>query len=99
MPKSLRVLVLYPLHYHFVPMGVLSRTPIAAIQFKAFSGVHKRVYYQDDVGNIRETCYDEDRGWFIPDADIVGVGRLNTGIAAVTWGNGTQVIPGCDSWS
>ena len=54
--QSLPVLAWHPLRYHFVSMGVLGRTPIAAIQFEASSGVHKRVYYQDDVGTIRETC-------------------------------------------
>jgi hypothetical protein len=72
-------------------MSVLNRTNIASIVFTDDSGVHVRIYYQDSEGVIRETCYDHGRGWAINDRFVVGVGRVNTGIAAVCWDNGRQV--------
>ena len=70
---------------------ILNRTPLASIVFKDGNGTHIRVYYQDEDGNIRETFYDDGNGWALREGDIVGVGRLNTGIAATVWNNGTQV--------
>lgn len=70
---------------------ILNRTPLASISFKDGNGDHIRVYYQDEAGNIRETFYDDGNGWALREKDIVGVGRLNTGIAATVWNNGTQV--------
>ena len=72
-------------------MSVLNRTNIASITFTDDNGVHIRVYYQDNDGNIRETFYDQQSGWALRELDIIGVGRLNTGIAATTWNRGSQV--------
>ena len=76
-------------------MTVLNRTNIASVIFTDGNGVYIRVYYQDREGNIRETFYDQGSGWALRELDIVGVGRLNTGIAVTTWNQGTQVS---DSW-
>jgi hypothetical protein len=70
---------------------ILNRSNLATIGFVDGNGDHIRVYYQDAEGYIRETFYEGGRGWARRDKDVVGKGKLNTGIAAITWANGTQV--------
>jgi hypothetical protein len=70
---------------------ILSRSPLAAISFKDGNGQHIRVYYQDTQGYIKESFYDTGRGWHTRSEDVVGKAKLNSGIAAVVWNNGTQV--------
>ncbi|KAK3293090.1 uncharacterized protein B0H64DRAFT_205901 [Chaetomium fimeti] len=70
---------------------ILNRSNLAAIGFADGNGDHIRVYYQDVEGYIRETFYDNGIGWARRDGDVVGKGKLDTGIAATTWANGTQI--------
>lgn len=70
---------------------ILTRTPLASISFQDNGGSHIRVYYQDTSGNIRETFYDDNRGWQERPENVIGRGKLNTGIAVTQWANGTQV--------
>lgn len=71
---------------------VLNRTPLACIAFDDGNGKHLRVYYQDVQGTIKESFYDDGSGWTTrAPGDVVGKGRLNTGISACCWANGTQV--------
>jgi len=70
---------------------ILDQTPLAALSFQDGNGLHIRVYYQDVEGNIRETFFDDANGWQRRPEDIVGRGKLNTGIAAISWDNGTQI--------
>ncbi|KAI1460350.1 hypothetical protein F4805DRAFT_454774 [Annulohypoxylon moriforme] len=70
---------------------ILNRSPLAAICFEDANGAHIRVYYQDVDGNIRETFYDDGQGWNTRQKDVVGKGKLNTGIAATSWNQGTEI--------
>lgn len=70
---------------------ILNRSNLAAISFADGNGDHIRIYYQDAEGYIRETFYDNGRGWARRDGDVIGKGKLNTGIAATTWDKGTQI--------
>ncbi|KAH6854052.1 hypothetical protein B0I37DRAFT_349422 [Chaetomium sp. MPI-CAGE-AT-0009] len=70
---------------------ILNRSNLAAIGFQDGNGDHIRVYYQDAEGYIRETFYDSGSGWVRRNEDVIGKGKLNTGIAAITWANGTQI--------
>jgi len=70
---------------------ILNQTPLAALSFEDRDGLHISVYYQDTEGNIRETFFNKARGWHKRPKDIVGNGKLNTGIAAISWDNGTQI--------
>ena len=69
---------------------ILNRTNLASIVYNDTDGVHIRTYYQDEVGDIHETCYDSPTGWTIKSDDIVARGAcMNTGIAAVSWDSPT----------
>ena len=70
---------------------ILNHSPFAAISFKDRNGTHITIYYQDRYGVINETFYDDGIGWHLRDLDVIGHAKLNTGIAATTWDNGTQV--------
>ncbi|KAH6617482.1 hypothetical protein F5144DRAFT_551927 [Chaetomium tenue] len=70
---------------------ILNRSNLAAVSFADGNGDHFRVYYQDAEGYIRETFYDSHNGWAQRDDDFVGKGKLNTGIAAITWDEGTEI--------
>jgi hypothetical protein len=70
---------------------ILNRSNLAAIGFADGNGDHIRIYYQDAEGYIREAFYDNGQGWARRDGDVIGKGKLNTGIAAITWDKGTQV--------
>ncbi|TFK66688.1 fucose-specific lectin [Pluteus cervinus] len=73
-------------------MTSLTRTPLAAIHFNDDSGKHIRVYYQAPNGDIKESFYDDSlSGWHPRPENTVGHGKLNTGIAALVWGKGTQI--------
>jgi hypothetical protein len=69
---------------------VLNRSPLAACSFKTGNGSHIRLYYQDTQGNIKESCYNTDKEWFLG-AGIGAKGKLNTGIACCVWENGASV--------
>ena len=71
-------------------MSALNRTGLASIFYTDSNGKHVRIYYQDTAGVIRETSYDDAVGWYIGPNDVVGVGRINTPIAAVVWDSGKQ---------
>ncbi|KAI5784858.1 hypothetical protein FPQ18DRAFT_352624 [Pyronema domesticum] len=70
---------------------LLNRSPLAALSFSDGNGVHIRVYHQATDGSIKETFYDDNNGWGLRSADVVGQAKLNTGIAACAWANGTQI--------
>jgi hypothetical protein len=70
---------------------ILARTPLAAITFISSGKKNIRVYYQDYEGYIRETFYQDGVGWQLRDKDVVGQGKLNTGIAVTWWADGTQI--------
>ncbi|EAQ84487.1 predicted protein [Chaetomium globosum CBS 148.51] len=69
---------------------ILNRSNLGAIAFADGNGDHIRIYYQDAEGYIRETFYDNGNGWAQRPEDVIGKGKLNTGIAAIAWANGTQ---------
>ena len=69
---------------------ILNRTNLASILYNDAGGIHIRVYYQDEIGDIHETCYDSTTGWTIKSDDIIARGAcMNTGIAAVSWDSPT----------
>ncbi|KAI5810735.1 hypothetical protein BZA77DRAFT_163126 [Pyronema omphalodes] len=70
---------------------ILNGSPVAALSFADGNGAHIRVYYQATDGSIKETFYDDHRGWALRDIDVIGKAKLNAGIACCAWANGTQI--------
>ncbi|TFK63747.1 hypothetical protein BDN72DRAFT_927190 [Pluteus cervinus] len=70
---------------------LLNRTPLAAIEFNDDNGKHIRVFCQSPQGDIIEVLYDQKGGWKGPSKYIVGRGKLNTGIAAISSPDGKQI--------
>ncbi|KAI1384732.1 uncharacterized protein F4822DRAFT_433273 [Hypoxylon trugodes] len=72
---------------------ILNRTSLAAISFGDGTNTHIPVYYHDTERNIRETLYDTGSNppWHQNTEATVGKGKLDSGIAAVSWSGGTQV--------
>ncbi|TFK69124.1 hypothetical protein BDN72DRAFT_627703 [Pluteus cervinus] len=68
-------------------MSALNRTPLAAVSFvdPTTSLLNVRVYYQAPDGSISEASYDQKKGWTYQNPNIVGTGKLNTGVAATSW--------------
>lgn len=71
---------------------ILARSPIASTVFVDTSGKKNiRVYYQDAVGNIKETYFRQGDGWHSRPNNIIGKSNLNNGLAATNWNNGNEV--------
>jgi hypothetical protein len=70
---------------------MLDYTRLAAMEYFDQDKKFIRVYYQD--GNyIKESCYDNEEGWYTMPNDIVATGvRDKTPIAATNWHTGRQV--------
>jgi len=67
------------------------RTRLAAIGSREGS-VSYRVYYQDLDGLIKESCYDEDKGWYVRENCIVANdAKTYSPLAAVSWASGNEV--------
>jgi hypothetical protein len=58
-----------------------------AIEFFHFGKRNIRVYYQfDDEDAIRESCFDQDHGWYVRENGIVGTNaRRNSPVSATRW--------------
>jgi len=69
---------------------ILDRSPLASYSFTTSQGIHIRVCYQDKLGNIKQTFYDQATGWKTRADPIVGTADLNNGLAITGWSNGTQ---------
>lgn len=52
-----------------------------------------RVYYQDQAGLIKESCFDEDKGWYVRENCIVAKDAKKTSspLAAVSWAGGNEI--------
>lgn len=77
-------------------MTPLTNTSIAAVAYHNKDGVHIRVYYQEESGDIMELAYDEPGGgWKQTDerGELLRVGRakIGTGISAAAWDGSSQV--------
>lgn len=71
---------------------MLPRSPIASTSFVDETGKKNiRVYYQDPMGNIKETYFRQGDGWHTRPKNIVGKAVLNNGLAVTNWKNGTEV--------
>ncbi|TFK67187.1 fucose-specific lectin [Pluteus cervinus] len=70
---------------------LLNRTPLAAIEFNDDNGKHLRVFCQSPQGDIIEVLYDQKGGWKGPSKYVVGRGKLNTGIAAISSPDGKHI--------
>ncbi|KAL7270489.1 hypothetical protein RUND412_006804 [Rhizina undulata] len=64
---------------------------IASTKFFDGNGLHLRVYYQDTYGNIRESYWDQGRGWNLRGDGIIVKAKLNSPIAVVSWASGVQI--------
>jgi hypothetical protein len=83
-----------PSNPNFIKMApILNGSPLAALSFADGNGAHIRVYYQATDGSIKETFYDDKKGWALRSVDVIGKAKLNAGIAGCAWANGTQVSP------
>ncbi|PUU75028.1 hypothetical protein B9Z19DRAFT_1132075 [Tuber borchii] len=69
---------------------ILDRSPLASYSFTTSQRIHIRVCYQDKLGNIKQTFYDQATGWKTRADPIVGKADLNNGLAITGWSNGTQ---------
>jgi hypothetical protein len=71
---------------------MLDFSRLAATEFVDLDGSrHLRVYYQNEDGHIKESCYDSSNGWHARVADVAVAARKNSPIAVATWNKGTNV--------
>jgi hypothetical protein len=72
--------------------AILARSPLAATTFDDNNGAHIRVYYQEVNGTLKETFFDSGSWATRPGFDTPGSAKLNTGLGATSWDQGTQVL-------
>ncbi|KAI3323685.1 hypothetical protein HD806DRAFT_534808 [Xylariaceae sp. AK1471] len=74
---------------------MLSHTRLAAVGFDDDQNKY-RVFYQDSGLLLKESCFDESKGWYVRENCIVANDAKElTPLAAVSWASGHEVI----SWS
>lgn len=76
---------------------MLSRTRLAAVAFNesdAFNdgSANYRVYYQDSGLLLKESCFEESKGWYVRENCIVATdAKKYTPLAAASWANGNEI--------
>ncbi|KAI0448303.1 hypothetical protein F5B21DRAFT_155446 [Xylaria acuta] len=70
---------------------MLSHTRLAAVGFN--DGQNKyRVFYQDSSLLLKESCFEESKGWYVRENCIVANdAKKLTPLAAVSWASGTEI--------
>lgn len=52
-----------------------------------------RVYYQDQAGLIKESCFDEEKGWYVREKGIVAKdAKKHSPLAVVSWAGGNELL-------
>ncbi|RPB03019.1 hypothetical protein L873DRAFT_1801090 [Choiromyces venosus 120613-1] len=69
---------------------MLVRSPLVSYSFTSPKGANIRVCYQDHSGNIGQTFYDDQSGWYPGTNGTVGQADLNNGIAITGWDSGKE---------
>ncbi|KAF8860191.1 hypothetical protein BDZ45DRAFT_323105 [Acephala macrosclerotiorum] len=68
-----------------------NRHRLAAVS-SSDGSISYRVYYQDQAGLIKESCFDEEKGWYVRENCIVAKdAKKPSPLAAVSWAGGNEI--------